>query len=129
VVPDALRACGVAVELKTDHFPEDTKDTEWLPVVGARGWVILTKDKHLSHNYLEIVQLLQSGTASFILTSGSYTGREMANAFVQALPHIRKVLKKYRVPFIAAVTKAGNVRLKYTFDKLIEKVAQGRRNR
>ena len=33
VVPDALRACGANVELKTDHFPPDTLDVEWLPEV------------------------------------------------------------------------------------------------
>ncbi|NQT40452.1 MAG: hypothetical protein HQ581_23360 [Planctomycetes bacterium] len=88
VVPDALRAHGVSVEIKTDHFAPDTEDIHWLPVVGKNRWVILSKDKQLRHNYLEIVGLLQSGTASFILTSGNYTGQEMAEAYIRALPAI-----------------------------------------
>lgn len=122
MVPDALRACGVRVELKTDHFPPDTPDPVWLPEVGRRGWTILSKDKQLRHNYLELVGLLQSGAASFILTSGNYTGQEMADAFVKALPHIKRMLDKYPPPFVATVSKGGSVRLQYTFDGLIRKV-------
>jgi len=124
VVADALRACDVTVELKTDHFAPKTKDVDWLPVVGRRGWVILSKDKQLFHNNLEIVGLLQSGTASFILTSGNYTGQEMADAFVRALPHIRRMLIKFSPPFVATVSRQGTVRIKYTFDGLIRKRSQ-----
>src|SRR5262245_33850140 len=69
-VPNALRAVGEKVELKTDHFDQDAPDTEWVPKVGARGWIILSADKELKHNLIEIVALLKSGTHSFILTSG-----------------------------------------------------------
>jgi hypothetical protein len=61
VVADALRAQGASIEIKTDHFEPDTPDVDWLPVVGSRGWVILSKDKHLRHNLLELVRLLKSG--------------------------------------------------------------------
>ena len=123
VVPDALRASGVSVEVKTDHFAPDTRDIDWLPVVGERGWVILSKDKQLHHNYLEIVHLLRSGTASFILTSGNYSGQEMADAFVRALPDIMRMLAKFSPPFVATVSKRGTVRIRYTFDGLIKKVS------
>lgn len=123
MVPDALRACGANVELKTDHFAPDTKDTDWLPVVGRNGWVILTKDKRLRHNHLEVVSLLRAGTASFILTSGNFSGQEMADAFVRAMPHMKKMLLKFPPPFIATVPKGGVPRLQYTFDGLIRKVS------
>ena len=126
VVPAALRASGLKVELKTDHFPADTPDTVWLPVVGKQGWIILTKDKQIRHNYLEIVGLLQSGTASFILTSGNYTGQEMADAYIQAMPDIVRMLAKFSPPFVATVSKFGNAHIQYTFDKLIQKVSRGR---
>src|SRR5688500_2008401 len=89
VVPDALRAIGENVELKTDHFDQDAADAEWLAEVGSRGWIVLSKDKNLKHNHIEIVALLKSGTYSFILTSGNYTGLEMARAFVAAMPDIK----------------------------------------
>lgn len=122
MVPNALRACGVNVELKTDHFPQDTADIDWLPEVGRKGWVILSKDKNLRHNHIELVALLRSGAASFILTSGNFTGEEMAEAFVQALPQIRRILNKLQPPFVATVSKLGGVRVLYTFEGLITKV-------
>lgn len=128
VVPNALRAAGVNVEVKTDHFAPDTKDSDWLPEVGRRGWIILSKDKQLRHNYLEIVSLLQSGTAAFLLTSGNFTGEEMAEAFVRALPDIKRMLVKFSPPFIATVTKGGKSHMKYTFDGLIRKVGSSRRS-
>ena len=36
-----LRAQGHTVELHDSHF---AKDVDWLPTVGQRGWVVLTKD-------------------------------------------------------------------------------------
>jgi hypothetical protein len=47
VIPDALRAAGVQVELHDDHFPQDAQDQIWLAEAGKRGWIVLTKDKHL----------------------------------------------------------------------------------
>ena len=129
IVPDALRAQGLSVEIKTDHFPQDAKDTEWLPEVGRRGWVILSKDKHLRHNYLEIISILQSQAVAFLLTSGNFTGEEMAGAFLQAMPDIRKMLEKYSPPFIATVSKTGRVRMKYTIENLIDKVGATRDRR
>ena len=44
VVAEALRAAGARVEVHLDHFPGDKPDTEWIPVVGQNGWVLITKD-------------------------------------------------------------------------------------
>lgn len=108
----------------TDHFAHDTEDVHWLPAVGDRGWVILSKDKHLRHNHLEIVALLRSGAPAFLLTSGNYTGAEMAEVFTTAMPTMLRMLKKFTPPFIASVTRSGNVKLVYTFDGIIRKVAR-----
>ncbi len=42
VVAEALRAAGAAVEVHIDHFPQATPDTEWIPEVGRRDWVLIT---------------------------------------------------------------------------------------
>jgi hypothetical protein len=41
LVGEMLREAGVPVELHDDHFRQDARDEEWIPVVGARGWVVL----------------------------------------------------------------------------------------
>jgi len=113
---------GLRVERKTDHFPQDAPDAEWIREVGKRGWVILSKDKGLRHNHLEVIALLESGVPSFILTCGNATGEEMAKAFELAVPSMLKLIKRQSPPFVASVGKAGTVSLAYTFEGLIKKV-------
>lgn len=40
----ALTATGVVVIRHRDHFDDDATDPEWLPVVGEREWIVLTKE-------------------------------------------------------------------------------------
>ena len=124
IVPEALRAIGAKVELKTDHFPEDTKDTDWLPVVGSRRWIILSKDKNLRHNQLEIIGLLQANTHSFLLTTGSMTGPEMAAAFVAAMPDMLGIIASISPPVVGSVSKAGAVRVLFTGDELMDRASE-----
>lgn len=79
-IAEALRRAGCAVEIHDQHFPQAAKDTEWLPEVGRRGWVVLTKDHHIRTRQNELVALLSAGVAAFVLTSGDLTGPEMAQA-------------------------------------------------
>ena len=123
IVPEAIRALGEEVALKTDHFDEDTPDEVWIPDVGKRGWIILSKDKNIRRNQIEIVQLLQSGTHSFVLTSGNQKGDQMAAAFVTAMPTIKDMIKKFRPPFVGTVTASGDVRVLMTHDALIDRVS------
>lgn len=123
MVPDALRACGERVESMTDHFADDTPDNVWLAEVGKRGWIILTKDRAIGRNIVEIVQLLRSGTHAFILTSGNQTGAEMVRAFTTALPTIKKIAAKFQPPFVGTITASGHVRVLMTHTQLIERAS------
>ncbi len=102
-----------------DHFEKDTEDTVWVPEVGKRRWIILTKDKALRNNSLELVALLKSDTHSFILTSADQTGPQMAQAFVTALPQIDALVGKFQPPFVGTVSPAGAVNVFFTHDQLI----------
>jgi hypothetical protein len=107
----------------TDHFDQDTPDEVWIPNVGKRGWVIFSKDKAIRRNNIEIVQLLRSGTHSFILTSGNHTGPQMAEAFTTALPEIKNMIGKFRPPFVATVSPFGAVKVYMTYDQLIDRAS------
>jgi hypothetical protein len=122
IVAEALRTAGAHVEIHADHFEDDCPDANWLPAVGQRRWVVLTKDRHLRSNQVEIAALLASGTASFVLTAASLTGAAMASAFAQALPSMLRFLEKFEVPFVATISASGKVRMLYTFSGLIKRV-------
>lgn len=108
IFPGLLREAGVALEVHTDHFKQGTPDTEWLPEVGRRGWVLLTIDARLRYNPLEQKAILAHGVAAFVFT-GRAPHDEKAAAFLRARGRIAKLLSQERPPFIAKIHNSGAV--------------------
>ncbi|NOZ40641.1 MAG: hypothetical protein GXP24_10510 [Planctomycetes bacterium] len=82
-VANALRGLGANVEIHSDHFPPASPDTEWLPEVGKRGWIVLTRDRHILTRSLEIIALLRANTHAFILKNrNEMTGEVDPSAFL-----------------------------------------------
>ena len=108
-VANALRAAGAIVEVHNDHFLQDARDEIWLPEVGRRGWVVLTKDDRIRYRSTEFAAVVSAKVALFALASGNLNGEEMAQAFVAALPRMSRLLATHRLPLIAKVTRSGDV--------------------
>lgn len=106
-----LRAAGFHVEEHSAHFADDAPDVEWLGEVGRRGWVVLTKDKAVRRNALELATILESGVACFSLGHGNLKAEQMARAFVAARRRMEKTLRRFESPMTAAVTATGRVRV------------------
>ena len=53
LVADALRKEGASVEVHIDHFSQSATDLEWIPEIGRRGWVLITRDANIRRNPLE----------------------------------------------------------------------------
>lgn len=67
--PSPLREAELRIELHDDHFPQETRDKDWLPVVGRRGWVVLTADVRIRYRGIEIDALMRAGVRCFALTA------------------------------------------------------------
>jgi predicted nuclease of predicted toxin-antitoxin system len=104
-----LVEAGLIVEIHDDHVARDEEDRVWLRIVGERGWVVFTKDQKLRYRPLEIAALRSSNARVFILTAGNLRGIEIAEVFLGALPQICKILHSQAGPFIARVSRLGNV--------------------
>ena len=111
VIRDALCEQGLKVALLKEHFPTNTPDEEWLPVVGEWGWLIFTKDDRIRYRQIEKDALMRSCARAFFFSSGNMSGDEMAAAIINALPKIEKFLAKHPPPFIARISRGGEVRL------------------
>lgn len=107
----ALRDLGERVEIHDDHFAPDAKDEDWLVEVGSRGWIVLTKDDRIRYRVTERTALAVAKVKAFVLTSTQLQGIEMADAFVKALPRIKRLLAKHRAPFLGRVSRHGKVSL------------------
>lgn len=110
-VPGALAKAGITFEVWHRHFEAGTADETWLASVGARGWVVITKDQRIRRRQSEFQVLLASAVAAFVLTGGNLTGAAMGQAFVLAYPRMQKMLRDYERPFVAAVDAAGKIKL------------------
>jgi predicted nuclease of predicted toxin-antitoxin system len=116
LVAEAIRVgCepGEIVYVHDDHFPQDTTDTEWLEQVGARGWVVLTKDTRMRTNFVEREAILGGCVGWFALARGDLTADHMGRVFRAALSRIRTVLRRFEAPIIATIRVDGGVSVHY----------------
>jgi len=110
---DALTKHGVKHERHVQHFSAGAEDTTWLPFVGEKGWLLITKDKRIRYNELEKTAVLQHRVREFYFSSGNYSGAEMAEILISALPGMAKICRKHDPPFIASIAKSGSVHLRF----------------
>lgn len=119
-VANALRQAGANIEIHDDHFSPEALDVEWLPIVGEREWLILTKDDAIGRRLLEQIAVASSGARVFVLTSGNLTGLEMAEILVAALSKMQRFAQGNSQPFIAKVYKRGTVRMWQSCNQLLK---------
>jgi hypothetical protein len=106
-VADALRAAGAHVEVHIDHFNQAAPDVEWIPEVGRRGWVLITKDKNIRRNPLERDAYEKARLRGFVLTGADMGGKEMADLLVMCLPGMVRRAASRSGPLLFAVSRVG----------------------
>ena len=123
-VPSALREAldtGERVEVHDDHFDQDTDDEAWLAVAGKKRWVALSKDPAVEKSPIALQALLKTRVAFFAMAKGNATGRQTGETIVHALPAIRRVLRRFRLPLIARVTLDGVVIVRWAEGRQLDK--------
>ena len=106
----ALSSAGVQVERLTRHFPKGTDDRDWLSLAGARGWIVLTRDKRIRYRRLERLALQMAGVRAFVFTGGNVTLADTAAALVAALAAIADICAAEAPPFIYHLGRTGKPR-------------------
>ena len=102
--PARLRAAGLQVEWFFDHFGDSTQDTEWLSVVGGRGWVVITHDERIRYKANELAAVVRHRVA-MLLVVGQAPYPRLAEHFVHTLPRIEAFVAAHRPPYIAKVLR------------------------
>lgn len=111
-VYSALTQAGIKVELHSNHFPRGTPDDQWLPVVGERGWILLTQDKKIRSRKNEILALRDSGVCAFIIAAKGLRGEEIGELIVRVMPKIERILKNTGPPIVAIINRDSVIELK-----------------
>lgn len=103
--PAILRDAGILVEEHGSHFAPNARDDEWLPIVGAKGWLVLTHDKRIRYKVNECAAVMAHGIGMLVII-GAAPYPELARAFVATYPRIEAFLDAAQRPFIAKVYRA-----------------------
>ena len=74
---------------------------------------MLTRDKRIRYNSLEKLALELYAVREFVFTSGNMSGQDMAAALERALNKMRNLCAKTRPPFVASLTRTGEVNLRW----------------
>ena len=89
-------------------------DSEWIPEVARRGWLIITRDRHIQEHRLEIAAVRDYGARMVALT-----GEDARSIFAQ----LEVVMCRWRdiercasepAPFIYAVTRTAMRAISFT---------------
>jgi hypothetical protein len=63
---------------------------------------------------LEKRALEHNSVREFVFTSGNLSGGEMATALELAINKMKEMCRKFSAPFVATITKKGDVRLRWS---------------
>jgi hypothetical protein len=107
LVPAALRDAGYDVEILDDHYDDETKDTDWIPEVAARGWIILTKDKGIRRRHVEREALKAANAYYFCLGSGNWRGEQQAEIVLKHAARMEQLAQTYPAPIIGGMNIGG----------------------
>lgn len=113
VVAQALRNAGARVEVHLDHFSQAAADTEWIPEVGHRDWVLITKDQNIRRNPLERAAYESAKLRGFVVTGKDMDGKELGDLLVRCLPGMVRRVAGRTGPMLFTISRGG------TFTKLL----------
>lgn len=109
IIANALRAAGVAVEVHDDHLPIDAPDEDWIELIAQRGWVGITKDRHIRHRHNELAAVKSNNAKILVVRAKNATGIDIANILIKSLSAIQKFVVSNKPPFVAGVDRSRRV--------------------
>jgi hypothetical protein len=87
----------------------DAKDVVWLPEIGRRGWVLVTKDWRIQERPLEREAIISAKVRAFVLRQQNLSGKAIIALLKLAMPNMLSSIAKYAPPFIFALEISGEL--------------------
>jgi hypothetical protein len=105
----AMRDANAPCELLTDHFPRGTPDVEWLPQIGQRNWILLSKDLAIGVDSLEYLALTNAKLGAFFIRSREMPKKEIITCVLKALPKMLQIMRTQERPYLYKIYKDGSI--------------------
>jgi hypothetical protein len=96
---------------KEAGYAHDTPDVVWIPEVAAAGMVILTKDKDIRRDRLELLVTIEAKACYFTLGRGDRSAEENARVILHHRLTMERLVAHSKPPIIAQVNQ-GEVLLR-----------------
>jgi len=107
-----LRGADLKVEVHDQHLAQDASDPEWLAFAGKNNWIVITRDERIRYRVAEKQAIRRAKVRAFVLAAqGNLRAETLAENFLKALPKTRRLVEKEKPPFVAKVSRSGDVNL------------------
>ena len=97
------------VEYHQNHFSSDEQDDAWMPVVGAKGWILIGHDSQHHRRQTELAAIRQHRMGCFYLWGTQSPRWEKMRCFLNAYDRILKAAASTPRPFIYRILKSGEL--------------------
>jgi hypothetical protein len=104
---ERLDRAGIRYKRHREYFDSSAADTELLKKVGEKNWILITFDKKQRTRFLEKKLIEQFRIRSFVFTSTEIA--DPGDLLVKANRQMRNLCRKHEGPFVASISKSGNV--------------------
>src|SRR5437763_10903562 len=107
-----LRGADLKVEVHDEHLAQDASDPEWLAFAGKNNWIVITRDERIRYRVAEKQAIRRAKVRAFVLAAqGNLRAEMLAENLLKALPKIRKFAQKQKPPFVAKISRGGDITL------------------
>lgn len=103
-----FREFGEDVVHLIDVFPPTAQDTDWLPVIGEKGWILVTRDKKIRRRPAELAAYRLNGIGGFVLTGKNIEGWRIVRQLVNRWLKMKELAESTRKPFLYRIPPSGS---------------------
>ncbi len=97
------------MEVHDDHLPMDAPDQEWIDLVGRKGWIAITKDKHIRYRYAEFAAVKTYRARVVVIRAKNLTGGELTELIIKCYLKIQNHSSNNPAPFVADLDRSGKL--------------------
>ena len=109
---DALKSVGIPFTPHCEHFEQACPDVDWLPVVGNKKWIVITRDKNIRRKPNELQAFKENNVFAIVLSSGSSSqasAADTAELLVRLYPKLMRKIQAGKAPLMLSVTLMGTI--------------------
>jgi hypothetical protein len=112
-IAEILKILGVDARHLQDNFPANTDDVDWLPAIGAKGWVVVTGDRGISKKPAERKVLEEANVIAVFMAKGFTTKPifDLVSLFIRWWPEIERAIGRVKPGTALEVNPNGKVDL------------------